>query len=60
MDLETKAAFANLVKLIDDHSQSLQAEMQTLRRDMDRGFDSIEAATARGRIRELRLEDWSR
>ncbi|HXR36831.1 MAG TPA: hypothetical protein VN754_12820 [Candidatus Binataceae bacterium] len=40
MDPETKAAFASLVKLIDDHSQSLQTEMQT-------GFDRIEAATAR-------------
>ena len=32
--------FANLAKLIEDHSQSLQAEMRS-------GFDRLDAATAR-------------
>ncbi|MBZ5727036.1 MAG: hypothetical protein LAP87_18815 [Acidobacteriia bacterium] len=39
--------FASLVKLVDDHSQSLQAEMQALRVDMNRGFERVEAATRR-------------
>jgi len=58
MDSETKAAFASLAKLVEDNSQSLQAEMaamrtdlrteiESLRGDMDRGFERVEAATRR-------------
>ena len=51
MDPEIKAAFASLVKLIEDTSQSLQAELsgeiQGLRTDMDLGFERVEAANRR-------------
>ena len=58
MDPEIQAAFASLAKLVEDTSQSLQSEMhslysqarldtQTLRSDMERGFERVEAATRR-------------
>jgi len=47
MDQQFKAAFASLAKLVEDNSQSLQAEMAALRADMDRGFERVEAATRR-------------
>ena len=47
MDAEFKQAFAQLVKLIEDTSQSLQAEMAEMRANMERGFDRVDAATRR-------------
>ncbi|MBZ5620173.1 MAG: hypothetical protein LAQ69_15820 [Acidobacteriia bacterium] len=54
MDAETRTAFAVLAKLVDDTSQSLQAEMaemraetQSMRNEMERGFERVEAATRR-------------
>ena len=40
MDPEIKQAFAELARLFEDNSQSLQAEMEL-------GFDRVEAATRR-------------
>jgi len=58
MDPEIKAAFASLARLVEDNSQSLQAEVsetrtelrteiQSLRSDMDCGFERVEAAARR-------------
>ena len=46
-DQELRHAFAQIVRLIEDTSQSLQTEMEELRNDMERGFDRMDAATRR-------------
>ncbi len=51
MDAETQAAFASLAKLVEDTSQSLQAEFRsdlgTLRSDMERGFERVDRGLER-------------
>ena len=54
MDDETKrrfdeldGRFASLAKLIEDHNDSLQAEMSSFRDEMRTGLERVEAATSR-------------
>jgi hypothetical protein len=41
------ARFSSLAKLVEEHSDSLQREMDSLQSAMATGFDRVEAATAR-------------